>query len=426
MSNGKKRTVRTTSDKPSGTNTGAIKTPPTISKSKRREGTTASTDTLIQPIAIRELSEDEARLLSAPDLTRQFRKRPAGSGLADVAVMQDYINAMRDSWREWGGLDRNQRLDRLAGKANQLLAKFGVPEVQVTAWGTGVTASFMRGLWTMSIGEGLLEKKEVDVEAFARLAGSIYHEARHAEQTFRVARKLAAEGESIDSIASKLRIPRDRAAAAVAAKKLSRKEAQQWREAEAWQHNLLSSDDEEALANHVNSELNIAQRMYQLMGGMWAKVEQKYRHGSLKPLGNDAEEEDVREVIAKEFVSSATTVPLDGGPYQLDEGDLLTFGRYCRDLQEFLGKNLPEDFAMWHEGDAYDYWKVCNTFAQERSKQAYRQYAGLVVEQDAWEVNGLIEAGLGVRPQTLADQAAGEEGTRLMFPLPSFPPSDDD
>ena len=45
------------------------------------------------------------------------------------------------------------------------------------------------------------------------------------------------------------------------AKKLSRKEDQQWREAEAWQHNLLSSDDEEALANHVNSELNIAQRM---------------------------------------------------------------------------------------------------------------------------------------------------------------------
>lgn len=101
---------------------------------------------------------------------------------------------------------QDQRLDRLAGKANQLLAKFGVPEVQVAAWGTGVTAGFMRGVWTMSIGDGLLEAKEADVEAFARLAGSIYHEARHAEQTFRVARKLAAEGESIDDIARKLGI----------------------------------------------------------------------------------------------------------------------------------------------------------------------------------------------------------------------------
>jgi hypothetical protein len=424
MSNGKKRAVRKTSDKSSGTNTGASKTPATISKSKRRKGTTAPT--LIQPITIRELSEDEVRLLSAPKLKHQFPQRPAGSGLADVAVMQDYIDAMRDSWREWPELDRNQRLDRLGGKANQLLAKFGVPEVNVADWGAGETASFMRGSWTMSIGEGLLEKKEVNVEAFARLAGSIYHEARHAEQTFRVARKLAAEGESIDSIASKLRIPKDRAAAAVAAKKLSRKETQQWQEAEAWQHNLLSSDDEEALANHVNSELNISQRMYQLMGGVWAEVEKKYRHGSVVALGKNPEEEDVREVIAKGFVSSATTVPLEGGPYQLGGGDLLTFSRYCRDLQEFLEKNLPDDFAMWHEGDAYDYWKVCNAFAQERSKQAYRQYAGLVVEQDAWEVNGLIEAGLGVRPQTLADQAAGEEGTRLRFPLPSLPPSDDD
>jgi hypothetical protein len=157
------------------------------------------------------------------------------------------------------------------------------------------------------------------------------------------------------------------------------------------------------------------------MDDMWTKVGNKYRHGSLKPLGNDAAEEDVREVIAKAFVSSATTVALEGGPYQLGGGDLLTFGRYCRDLQAFLERNLPDDFAMWHEGDAYDYWKVCNTFAQERSKQAYRQYAGLVIEQDAWEVNAVIEAGLGVEPQLLADQAAGPQGTRLMFPLPSFP-----
>ena len=81
-------------------------------------------------------------------------------------------------------------------------------------------------------------------------------------------------------------------------------------------------DDEEALANDVNSELNIAQRMYQIMDDMWTKVGQ-VPLGSLKPLGNDAAEEDVREVIAKAFVSSATTVALEGGPYQLGGGDLL-------------------------------------------------------------------------------------------------------
>lgn len=80
MSNGKKRTVRKTSDKSSRTNTGASKTPSTLSKSKRREGKTASTNALIPPIAIRELSEDEARLLSAPDLTLQFKQRPARLG----------------------------------------------------------------------------------------------------------------------------------------------------------------------------------------------------------------------------------------------------------------------------------------------------------------------------------------------------------
>ena len=409
MSNGKKRTVRKTSDKSSRTNTGASKTPSTLSKSKRREGTTASTNALIQPIAIRELSEDEARLLSAPDLTLQFKQRPAGSGLADVAVMQDFINAcVTAGGMAWAG-------PGTAWQGQPAPRQFGVPEVQVAAWGTGVTAGFMRGAGRCRSATASWKAKEADVEAFARLA-SIYHEARHAEQTFRVARKLAAEGESIDDIARKLGIPRDRAAAAMTAKKLSRKEDQQWREAEAWQHNLLSSDDEEALANDVNSELNIAQRMYQIMDDMWTKVGNKYRHGSLKPLGNDAAEEDVREVIAKAFVSSATTVALEGGPYQLGGGDLLTFGRYCRDLQAFLGRNLPDDFAMWHEGDAYDYWKVCNTFAQERSKQAYRQYAGLVIEQDAWEVNAVIEAGLGVEPLLLADQAAGPQGTRLMFP----------
>ena len=116
-----------------------------------------------------------ARAEAAARYARAVRTSPAGSDacppLVRMAVLVDAVNA------ELAHVSASPAVAVL-----HELPPFTTPR---RAW-------FLRGAWCLLFDPHALGGRVVD-EELGRVASAAYHEARHVEQTFRVARKLAAE-----------------------------------------------------------------------------------------------------------------------------------------------------------------------------------------------------------------------------------------
>ncbi len=67
--------------------------------------------------------------------------------------------------------------------------------------------SFNFPTWAMNVGRDQLDKASVDADEARELTATIYHEARHTEQWFRMAQLRAAQGLSAAGIATEMGIP---------------------------------------------------------------------------------------------------------------------------------------------------------------------------------------------------------------------------
>lgn len=77
----------------------------------------------------------------------------------------------------------------------------------ITADLGSTSGSFSSAAWTMKISTSIISKDSVTEAELGALSNTFYHEARHAEQVFRVARWMAGVGRSAKSIAVHLAIP---------------------------------------------------------------------------------------------------------------------------------------------------------------------------------------------------------------------------
>jgi hypothetical protein len=133
----------------------------------------------------------------------------------------------------------------LGAAVNEELAAVGCPAVNVTI-SPGVmsaAAEFEGQLWTMAVNpdefthrEGVEKLGDLTDDEAGIIAMTVYHEARHAEQHFRMARLLAAE----HALAGDLDIP-DEVAAAAKAKPLKGSRAERT-EASDWRTNEIGAD----------------------------------------------------------------------------------------------------------------------------------------------------------------------------------------
>ncbi|HLP91516.1 MAG TPA: hypothetical protein VK184_23395 [Nostocaceae cyanobacterium] len=145
--------------------------------------------------------EDQPIGLAAPNLTNEFAK------------------AAYDFWKEPSNKGKPLRdiVDFLVNKVNEELpykVDYRFEEIP----GLGV---FDYEKWQMYINISLLSTNiqtstvgELHQNQVAEIANTIYHESRHAEQTFLIAQKLAGEGKNIQEIEDYLIIPEEVAAAA--------------------------------------------------------------------------------------------------------------------------------------------------------------------------------------------------------------------
>jgi hypothetical protein len=106
----------------------------------------------------------------------------------------------------------------------------------------GAVGEFDRTRWFMRLDPATLESDSLDVYGGADLADTVYHEARHAEQFFSIARMLAGQGKTASQIVAELTIPADVADEAVAAK--LEKGSTEAIMAEGWYESMLGGENQ--------------------------------------------------------------------------------------------------------------------------------------------------------------------------------------
>ena len=180
------------------------------------------------------------------------RARPRGptrldgaTGLARAEAAERYARTVRPSR---GVHPPRARMDALVAAVNAELERVSAPPAVALLHELPPSAAprrawFLRGAWCLLFDPHALGGGVGD-EELGRVASAAYHEARHVEQTFRVARKLAAEGADARRIELRLGIPAEVAAAAVE-RTLATGDRRPWDEAAAWQESIARSGSDE-------------------------------------------------------------------------------------------------------------------------------------------------------------------------------------
>jgi hypothetical protein len=140
----------------------------------------------------------------------------AGTGIAKGDTVDDFAEGARGVQSEWEKLSASERANKLGALANAALATIKVPPVTILMADLGKgSGAFNSATWTLKINTTIISKDSITEAELADLSNTFYHEARHAEQYFRVARWVAGLGKPASYIAPRLGIPGRIAIAAV-------------------------------------------------------------------------------------------------------------------------------------------------------------------------------------------------------------------
>jgi hypothetical protein len=104
--------------------------------------------------------------------------------------LQTYSIACRNLWTNWLTLSAVQRKDAFE-QAIQAATTF-MPPLAITPAVISDDGSFSWSNWGLEIRQARLAKNDLRLYKFIDLCGTVYHEARHAEQFYRMAQGLAA------------------------------------------------------------------------------------------------------------------------------------------------------------------------------------------------------------------------------------------
>ena len=131
------------------------------------------------------------------------------TGIAEPGNIEDYV---RNAWGDANScMSPNDRAVAVVADVNVALQNEGVPAVDWrfnSAHGTGAVFAFQE--WVMELGETPYSMDVADnatPEQQAWQISAVYHEARHAEQWFRMARERIGLGATADQAAQVMQIP---------------------------------------------------------------------------------------------------------------------------------------------------------------------------------------------------------------------------
>jgi hypothetical protein len=147
---------------------------------------------------------------------RTFFGRDSGVGLNDNKAARRYIQSTAQLRKNWQKLSPEQRAEGLAACVNNQLKTIGVPGCEARIKEIAPTSgSFNLANWRINVDRRLVGKPNISRGKMRHVVSAFYHEARHSEQVFRVARLLAGQGRDPIYIAHTMDIPFGVAKAAV-------------------------------------------------------------------------------------------------------------------------------------------------------------------------------------------------------------------
>jgi hypothetical protein len=137
-----------------------------------------------------------------PRIFRGGLNRPGQGRQFSQAVQTGVI----DEWAKLGTAE--ERLKKLVELVNAKLAAAGVPAV-TEGFDTNPTndGSFDFGPWKMLVGKQRLGTDTISADDASEVSRTVFHEARHTEQWFRMAQLRAGQGLSASAIATEQGIP---------------------------------------------------------------------------------------------------------------------------------------------------------------------------------------------------------------------------
>ena len=133
----------------------------------------------------------------------------SGLGISTDRHVAEYVADMKNLQKDWPKLSETERLQRLENATNKQLAKSGVPTVKARPKklqpGNGGNLDFRT--WEYNVNEDMIKSTSLSDDDAKRLADTAFHESRHAEQWYLVARLRASEGHTPKSIQTETGMP---------------------------------------------------------------------------------------------------------------------------------------------------------------------------------------------------------------------------
>jgi hypothetical protein len=179
------------------------------------------------------------------------------TGLDDPNAAQSYVDENYGYANSC--MSAADRAAHVMATVNERLTVLGVPYVGY-AWGAGSNAGqFDFRTWQMDLGPDAFDPSHYETAgpaAEADLLDTVYHEARHSEQWFRMARERAGLGATAEQIVHVMQIP-DWVAQAAVAYPILQCDVSQY-EAEEWYQSVYGTG-----AAHRDATLNDVQGNYE-------------------------------------------------------------------------------------------------------------------------------------------------------------------
>ena len=142
-----------------------------------------------------------------------------GQGMSAQPAINAFGNDMATLQKDWGTLTPAARTARLQSLVDAQATGNNFPAPRITTpsdLGAGRNGELRFRRWQVAINPGLMNASTLSRQQAEELGDTIYHETRHAEQWFLMARRDAAAGLTASQIESRLSVPPLVAQAAVA------------------------------------------------------------------------------------------------------------------------------------------------------------------------------------------------------------------
>jgi hypothetical protein len=328
------------------------------------------------------------------------------TGIAKGKAVGKYVAAIHKLKPKWKDLGSDARAAELGKAANARLKDAGVAQckINVKAFGGGTNGQFDFTTWTIDINEKLVKQDEVTDDELSDVADTMYHEARHAEQWFRIARWLAGtKKKKAAEIAAEMAIPDDIAKKAVAAglkesgkvaKKLMGKDAiaeekKMLAEAEAWHKNIYGTGG--TARNATLNALDPTGTAYET-----AKKAHDDKYLDAVDKNQKAEQafleaKDNFDVIDGEDSALVTEYQAKVAAGTAGATDI--FVVMAKQIQLQLAEALKDDaFAKWEEAwNEMDALQKNLDTATLAAIAAHEKYKALVEEADAWALGDRVK-----------------------------------